>query len=97
MNQSLIRRWLTSRVPRIVPYNPDALVFALSDPDGSETLCGCHVSTHENPLTITNFRKSVYEKTSYILCNDVLSIKGAVAYAALLAKRFVYPAWQHRR
>lgn len=88
MRRGLKRRWFTSKVGRIVPSKPDALILALENPDGSETLTGCKVSPHENPKSVAEFKKSVGEGTAYLLSDDALYPKRPFAWVALLVEKF---------
>jgi hypothetical protein len=88
MRRGLKRRWFASKVNRIIPSKPGALILALANPDGTETLSGCHISKHENPKSIAEFEQSVTEGTAYILSNDPLYPKKPFAFVAVLVERF---------
>lgn len=88
MKRGLKRRWYTSKVRRIVPSKPDALILALENENGSETLTGCRVSQFENPKSVAELKKSVDEGTAYLLSDDTLYPKKAFAYVALLVEQF---------
>lgn len=86
--RGLKRRWFTTKVKRIVPSKTDALVLALDNGDGTETLSGCRISKFENPKSVAEFRKSVDMRTAYLLSDDPLYPKKPFAYVGLLVERF---------
>lgn len=88
MKRGLKRRWFTSKVRRILPSKPGALILALDNKDGSEVLTGCKISQFEDPKSIAEFEKSVDAGTAYLLSNDALYPKKPFAYVGLLVEQF---------
>lgn len=88
MRRGLKRRWFTSKVRRIIPSKPGALILAIENLDGSESLSGCYISKHENPKSITEFENSVSEGTAYLLSDDPLIPKKPFAIVGLLVEQF---------
>jgi hypothetical protein len=87
MRRGLKRRWFTSKVRRIIPSKPGALI-PIENLDGSESLSGCYISKHENPKNITEFENSVSEGAAYLLSDDPLIPKKPFAIVGLLVERF---------
>lgn len=86
--RGLMKRWFTAKVTRIVPSKPDALILALENGDGTETMSGCFVSKFENPKSIAEFKKAVDEGTAYLLSEEALYPKKPFAFVGLLVERF---------
>ncbi|KAH6662179.1 hypothetical protein B0J14DRAFT_611042 [Halenospora varia] len=88
MRRGLKRRWFTVKVRRIVPSQPDALILALENADGTETLTGCRVSKKENPKSVAEFQQAVGDGTAYLLSSEALYPKKPFAFVGLLVERF---------
>lgn len=88
MRRGLKRRWFTAKVRRIIPSKPGALILALENIDGTESLSGCYISKHENPKSLAEFEKSVSKGTAYLLSDDPLIPRKPFAFVALLIERF---------
>jgi hypothetical protein len=88
MRRGLKRRWFASKVRRIIPSKPGALILAIENLDSSESLSGCYISKHENPKNITEFENSVSEGAAYLLSDDPLIPKKPFASVGLLVERF---------
>jgi hypothetical protein len=92
MRRGLKRRWFTAKVKRIVPSKPDALILALDNGDGTETLSGCRISGSENLKSVAEFQNAVDEGTAYLL-SDVSSHPKTqpFAYVGLLVSDSAQP------
>lgn len=86
--RGLMRRWFTAKINRILPSKPGALVLALDNGNGTETLSGCKISEFENPKSVLEFRNAVERQSAYLLSDIALHVKKPFAHVGLLVERF---------
>jgi len=89
--RGLERSWLTSRVRRIVPSKPGALILELDNERNSGALCLAHVSKEaeqKSPKIVEAFRLAVSKGTAYLLSDELLFPKEHFCRVALAVERF---------